>query len=281
MHSAISLAATSGARTSDVLENIPHFTKEFPMKRLVFPLILAAISLCHSVSAQSPGRTYMTRMPTLLTSSEKAATTGNIVSPPVAGGYAGGYGGVDQSYGFGSNNCGCSTGCCDNVWSGYVRGCGIHGHHGKHGGGCNTCGPVGCGGGCGGCGGGGCFGNTFAGGCGGCGLGFGHKMHHACGGFLHHCKGLFHGLCGSGCGCGDGGMFYSGGSSCGCGGGANFNGGNGVYNSNAQPTLSNPPAPPAENVPAAEGTPATSTGLGKSAQRPVYSRPYGVFPSSW
>src|SRR5687768_16233548 len=40
--------------------NTPHSTKELSMKRLVFPILVAALSICHSASAQNGNRIYMT-----------------------------------------------------------------------------------------------------------------------------------------------------------------------------------------------------------------------------
>src|SRR5688572_29120338 len=128
------------------------------MKRLVFPAIIAALSICHNASAQSPSRIYTTRIPnTQLIAAEKNESVLNEkMNSSVGGGY---YQGADYG-GFGANNCGCQTGpgCCDGAWDGYTRGCGLrrlfHKHHGI------CCAPVGCGG----CGGGGCFGHSFAGG---------------------------------------------------------------------------------------------------------------------
>src|SRR6185503_560727 len=93
------------------------------------------LSICQNASAQYPGQVYATRMPnTFFTSAEKneAATT-TTTNTNLGGGYYG-----DTGYGFGSNSCGCSNGCCDGVWGGYTPSCGIFGHHGRHGCGCNS-----------------------------------------------------------------------------------------------------------------------------------------------
>jgi hypothetical protein len=239
------------------------------MKRLVFPLIIAALSICQNANAQNANRIYMARFPSTLASAEstQAVTTAESVksSASVGGGY---YDGMNGG-GFSGGGCGCQNTCCDGVWNGYHQGCGIFGHHGRHHGGC--CNP------CGGCGGGGCFGNSFAGGCGGCG-GCGHHggWFHS---FAHHCKGLFHhghGMffsCDSGCGSASS-------SGCGCAGGGNMmtNGyhgnGNADGNSNGNSGLNAPPAPPAETVPPA---PTAAQASEKSAQRNYYSRPFGTW----
>ena len=252
------------------------------MKRLVFALVIAALSFCQSASAQNGNRVYMTRIPnTMLTSSEKSgAVVGEPIGPPAVNGYQGApFQG--QAYG-GGGGCGCAQngpGCCDNVWDGYNRACGIFSVHGKHlhgkhlQGGCGSCGANACGSGCGGCA-GGCFGNSFAGGCGGCfggcgGLGLGARLHHACAsgcaGFAHRCHhlGLFHGP----------GMFFSCDNNCGC-----ASEGSMTSENYGKPTLSAPPAPPADAAPAAPETSSSLPVPEKSAQRTVYPR---AFPTTW